>query len=344
MMKKIFFLFFISVFVSSAFAQTTKVLFLGNSLTSFQPSVFRELAQEAGFDVLVESNIMFGKSLEQVLASQTTLDYIAQENWDYVVLQGSSYAIAFPEYHRLLYPTYSEFNNIILDNYSESKIVLFMDWTSSYGADLNEIHYTADELIIILREGTMLFADKYDFIVSPIGEAFYHVLKNYPEINCLSSDDVHPSGEGSYLAGCVYFYTILGATQNEHFNYTGNLETETAYLLQDVAEEIVMTNYNYWRNIVDTMATDAKPLENEFLSLNLFPNPANEKITVEIANDVGQKYNLSVFDACGKKVISKNQINRNKFEIDISGLNEGIYICEIKSDKMIVRKKILKRN
>lgn len=343
-MRKILFLFFISIFAGLAFAQTTKVLFLGNSLTSFQPSVFKELAQEAGFDVLVESNIMFGKSLEEVLASQTTLDAIAHNNWDYVVIQGSSYAIAFPEYHRLLYPTYSEFNNLILDNYSESKIVLFMDWTNSYGVDLNEIHYTADELFVMIREGTMLFADKYDFIVSPIGEAFYHVLKNYPEINCLSSDDVHPSGEGSYLAGCVYFYTIFGVRQNEHLNYTGNFETETAYLLQDLAEEIVMTNYDYWRNVVDTMATHLKTLEYNFLSLNLFPNPANEKITLEIANYIGQKYNLSVYDACGKKVIYKNHINRNNFEIDISGLNEGIYFCEIKSDKMIAREKILKRN
>jgi len=68
------------------------------------------------------------------------------------------------------------------------------------------------------------------------------------------------------------------------------------------------------------------------LSFLLYPNPAKDKITVQL-EDVPKNTDLqiSVISTIGKRVINRTVRNRLEFSIDISGLSHGIYILNITS-------------
>ena len=69
--------------------------------------------------------------------------------------------------------------------------------------------------------------------------------------------------------------------------------------------------------------------ENDLL---LYPNPANETINIAF-NGVGQKlYSICLFDGFGRMVL-KNVTNNNKFAMNISNLQAGIYIVNVIDSK-----------
>ncbi|HLG33741.1 MAG TPA: T9SS type A sorting domain-containing protein [Bacteroidia bacterium] len=75
-------------------------------------------------------------------------------------------------------------------------------------------------------------------------------------------------------------------------------------------------------------------------NITLYPNPASDVITIEQKQAAGESV-ISVFDMSGKKKMVKTT-RENKNRVDISGWNAGIYIVEVKSEKGIYRKKIIK--
>lgn len=84
-------------------------------------------------------------------------------------------------------------------------------------------------------------------------------------------------------------------------------------------------------------------LDNDILSVNIFPNPASEKITIEISGWDFKEIDLTLFNMVGEALL-KNQFNSFKKDLDISTLPKGIYIVELVSDKKRSRKKFVKWN
>jgi hypothetical protein len=85
---------------------------------------------------------------------------------------------------------------------------------------------------------------------------------------------------------------------------------------------------------VDYTGTD-DVTENGF-TMNLSPNPATEKISVEATLKMQCKYVLQVFNTIGKAVITTKGITtesegRIRNTLDVSALKPGYYTCEIKS-------------
>ena len=74
-----------------------------------------------------------------------------------------------------------------------------------------------------------------------------------------------------------------------------------------------------------------KPLE----LAKLYPNPANEKINVDITAFENEKnMYFTVYDINGKKIFEKN-LNESVNTINIHGLKTGVYLYQIKSGKII---------
>lgn len=78
--------------------------------------------------------------------------------------------------------------------------------------------------------------------------------------------------------------------------------------------------------------------------INVYPNPATDKLNISIPNNQ-QQFIISIFDITGKKVQDYNyyssEAEGNIFEesIDISNLSEGLYLCKFSFDgKQILRK------
>jgi hypothetical protein len=104
--------------------------------------------------------------------------------------------------------------------------------------------------------------------------------------------------------------------------------------------QLIVSGYNcvpvsYDFNVVDYTGLDELTSNN--IAMSISPNPADEMITVSAFLKSKSSYNLKVFNAEGKVLITRmhNQPDSNGQIIkmlDISSLKPGYYKCEIKSD------------
>jgi hypothetical protein len=72
-------------------------------------------------------------------------------------------------------------------------------------------------------------------------------------------------------------------------------------------------------------------------SLNAYPNPANDNFTIN--TDFTKNYELKIYDNQGKTVMVQEMVGTVK-NIDVSVLEQGVYILTISDGNQVVRKKL----
>ena len=72
-------------------------------------------------------------------------------------------------------------------------------------------------------------------------------------------------------------------------------------------------------------------------SLIAYPNPANDNFTIN--TDFTQNYELKIYDNQGKMILVQEMIGTVE-NIDVSGLQQGMYFLTVSDGKQIVRKKL----
>jgi len=77
-------------------------------------------------------------------------------------------------------------------------------------------------------------------------------------------------------------------------------------------------------------------------SLNVYPVPSHDRITIDFNNKVSSNYHFRLLDLMGSCVLSKAGIDNNT-SIDISGYAKGVYFIEVFNEKseVIGRKKLI---
>jgi len=71
-------------------------------------------------------------------------------------------------------------------------------------------------------------------------------------------------------------------------------------------------------------------------NLLLFPNPANQELNISV-----EGYSIDevkIYTLTGQQVLQKKPVNGN---IDISGLQSGMYIVEVRVENIRLRRKLL---
>lgn len=108
-----------------------------------------------------------------------------------------------------------------------------------------------------------------------------------------------------------------------------NLELNTMYSVRGFA--IVGQEYVYGEEVhFHTWVEGVGDLEN---SLKVFPNPANDMLTVE-----GEMTSVEVYNTLGQCLITK-PVDASSIQIDLSGLGDGIYFLRVcNNGEMVVRK------
>jgi hypothetical protein len=61
----------------------------------------------------------------------------------------------------------------------------------------------------------------------------------------------------------------------------------------------------------------------------LFPNPANEQVTVSNATNLET---VTIYNVLGAEIMQLGAINSNSTQIDLSGLPSGVYLVKVKND------------
>src|SRR5690606_32667776 len=73
---------------------------------------------------------------------------------------------------------------------------------------------------------------------------------------------------------------------------------------------------------------------NEFVSekFNLYPNPAEDMVTITNSEAIGIK-KLLVYDITGKQISTYSYKNKYEVQLNIDGLNSGVYFLHIVTDQ-----------
>lgn len=228
-------------------AQQKKILWIGNSYTGTNnlPLMFCNLALSGGDTVVYDSNTPGGMTFLGHTTNAATLQKIAANNWDFVVLQAQSQEPSFPpsQVEAQTYPYAAVLDSLIHISNPCTETVFYMTWGRKYGDAQNCAIYppicTFDGMNNRLWESYKEMADDNRGIVSPAGIAWKRSREADSTINLWSGDNSHPSVAGSYLTACVFYATMLRKNP-VGLSYTGGLLANQAAFLQQIAHTTVL--------------------------------------------------------------------------------------------------------
>lgn len=112
--------------------------------------------------------------------------------------------------------------------------------------------------------------------------------------------------------------------------------------VQNENSQAIKTFYWLENESIDLTSTKTSPTP----QLQLYPNPAEQKLYLDIPPKLGQDLQLKIIDQSGK-LISENMISINQshdqFEISVEHLTPGIYICQLTTNEFSITKKFVKQ-
>jgi len=333
-----------------------KVLFIGSSYFNNNnlPDLFENLVTCSENEVIIDQAITNGLYLADHAGSPSTAAKIAEQNWDYVILQGVGSLMAYPEYytHHPVYPALVTLRDMIYENCPTSRIIFCLPWAYEDGMTwMPGWTDTYVDMQVHIYNNTLQYSDEIGFEISPVGWAWKTVLEetDFPLHYLHMSDWNHPSLRGSYLMACVVFSTVyLQSTAG--FNFSADLPQEEVTHFQSVASYTVLDSLELW-NIVTTGIEDQDiPASNIFSHIQNYPNPFNPSTSIEWRLKQPGHISIEVFSITGKLI--RTLTNRNYPAGSHSSLwdgknsygsevGSGIYFYHLTSGKSSVTNKMI---
>jgi hypothetical protein len=168
-----------------------RVLFIGNSLTYWNtlPAIVEALADSAGVKPLAWKMVAFPDyALEDHWAQRDALDAI-REGWDYVVLQQGPSSTTANRANLIQWS--KQFNEEIRK--ASGRPAMYAVWPQI--VNLSTLEASA--------QSYRLAADSVNALLFPVSQAWKIAWQLQPSAPLYSSDGLHPSVAGSYLAALV---------------------------------------------------------------------------------------------------------------------------------------------
>ncbi len=254
--------------------ETKKVLFLGNSYTAVNnlPNIISALATSTSDALVFDSNTPGGQTLQQHVQNAASTNKIAQDNWDFVVLQEQSQIPSFPDgyVNANFFPAAQSLNNLITANNPCAETVFYMTWGRKDGDPQNCPSWppvcTYEGMNDLIAERYSSAANQNQAIVSPVGAVWKNIRENFPAIELYSSDGSHPSLAGSYLAACT-FYTVLYRKNPLLIATDYSLPAADAANIRMAVKNLVYDNLSNWNvGVFDPVAQFSVSEENNIFS------------------------------------------------------------------------------
>lgn len=76
-------------------------------------------------------------------------------------------------------------------------------------------------------------------------------------------------------------------------------------------------------------------------TLKLYPNPVTTTDNITVSSPLNMTAEVSIYNLLGKLVLKDNVVNKYSKEINISALENGMYLMQLKIDNGIITKKII---
>ena len=228
---------------------TTKVLFIGNSITYFNgmPQTFEAIANSQGDPTEVTMYAPGGTGFIHHVNDANVYNHFQTGIWDYIVLQPGSNES--PGYSEPIEATL-ERARILKDSalfYNPCAKILFYEisygvWGST-AANLDTYNTTMD----LIRGNLEYLADSTELFFAPAGEAM-RTAWNDDTSTLLwgGTGDIHPNAKGSYIIACSFYASIF---QKPSFGTTeiSSLTPQEASAYQELADTTVLNYLSDWR-------------------------------------------------------------------------------------------------
>ncbi len=323
--------------------QTKRVLFLGNSYTyaNNMPQLLADIANSTGKMVVFDIHAPGGYYLGQHLTNPTSLAKIASGNWDNVVLQDQSMALAYPSTYMYGISYSVKLDSIIKVHNLCAQTMFYSTWGRKPGdayvctppecpvdTVITRTYYEMDSTI---TSHYKVFADSVKASMTPVGASWRYIRQNYPSIELFQTDDSHPSLAGSYAAACC-FYTTLFRSDPTLITFNSGLSITDAANIKYAVKQTVYDHLSDWNvGPYDYLLDDSCSVlgvdkdSTEYWSV--FPNPVTDVLHVKFSgNNATNK--LYIYTMLG--VLIKEMELEQKATISFDEFSSGLYI--IKSD------------
>lgn len=324
--------------------QTRRVLFLGNSYTyaNNMPQLLADMANSTGKTLVFDINAPGGYYIAQHLTNSTSLAKIASGNWDHVVLQDQSMALAYPTTFMNFMPYAVKIDSVIKVHNPCAQTMFYSTWGRKSGDTylcspphcpvdtwINRTYYEMDSSI---TSHYKVFADSVKAGMTPVGASWRYIRQNYPSIELFQPDDSHPSLAGSYAAACC-FYTTLFRSDPTFITFNSGLSITDAANIRFAVKQTVYDHLADWNvgPFDDLLDTSCLVLENDKNTNHenwaVFPNPVTDVLTVEFFGNE-PKNTLYIYNMQG--VLMKEMQVEQTTTIPFDEFSSGLYI--LKSD------------
>lgn len=193
-------------------APCTRILFLGNSYTSVNdlPYVFAALAWSGGRRVDTAVIAPGGWTMADHAGDPDTQTTLAASRWDWVVLQEQSEVPAVEsDRQSLMYPGARQLVGEVRNAGAQP---LFYEtwghrdgWPAAGFPDYQSMQTAIDAAYEFI-------AHEQNAALAPVGRAWNEIVNDDPNPGLWQSDGSHPTAKGTYLAACVLYAAIFGAS------------------------------------------------------------------------------------------------------------------------------------
>lgn len=175
----------------------------------------------------------------------------------------------------------------------------------------------------------------------PYGSDVISLLGLYPLLEVDGSFSVNDKAVQLGLTSCFEIYEgqdHVPAVSNASYYDTTIVKIRT-FLNHFVCGTPLNCNYN--GSIVNAVGAGIND-HIELKSWSLFPNPAHDKININVAALDNNNLNLSIYNYLGQEIIKQSSISSKLHTIDVNTLPNGVYHVVINDGLTIISKKFVK--
>ena len=158
----------------------------------------------------------------------------------------------------------------------------------------------------------------------PVDTIYYKVTA---EANPLAGGTI--DGVGEYLENDT---CTLQITTSLNYVYEGLFENDKLVTNDTIYSFVVALDRHFVAKFIST-----ESIEEKTASFQFYPNPVNDKLYIETEMEIE---GVVVYDAFGRQQTTDN--GQQSSFIDVSGLNVGVYLVMIKTDRGVVTKHFVK--
>lgn len=206
----------------------------------------------------------------------------------------------------------------------------FCEFTPTHKLNVLHIHGTADNTITY-ENATF---SQQGMNVGSVGTGAEETIEKWRAYNnCINTPVIfdYPNSNSDGLTFKRYIYK--NADENEDYkvafikveNGDHNWYSKPANDI-DYATEI----FKFFTNTMENIPSKKCDIQN-YKDVAIYPNPANDKLIINIDNV--DNHNVKIYNLLGVKVLDMN-VNKIESSVDLTNLNQGIYLIKISDGKI----------